>query len=394
MKSVLIITPRFPIPTHGACEQDRMAGILQFKRLGFEVRVIAKIFDYNDKEVIEKFGKENNIKIDLVRYKFQDKKSAMYYIKRALNLKYWDSSAYEYFDKEIQDKVMFAIKDNPPNLVWFDYTYLWPLYDVVRDYNIPVITRSINFEPKHFLEEDGKSLINLIKFIPKLITEYISAKKSDILFSITPKEKRLYQKLFKGVDVRNLPLRNLYAKLSDSHQIEDKQQLNAFFMGSTYNVSHNREALELVVKEIAPRAESEMPNKYVFHIFGGKIPEDVAQSAGKNVKIHGFVNDIDSELEKMDVAVIPSLYGAGMQQKIFEPLCKGIPSIVSDRGIADYPFKNNEHLLTASSVNDFVEGLKRLGSDVPLREKISKNSIKLSKKIFSRDKLDNIIQII
>jgi len=106
------------------------------------------------------------------------------------------------------------------------------------------------------------------------------------------------------------------------------------------------------------------------------------------------VNDIDSELEKMDVAVIPSLYGAGMQQKIFEPLCKGIPSIVSDRGIADYPFKNNEHLLTASSVNDFVEGLKRLGSDVPLREKISKNSIKLSKKIFSRDKLDNIIQII
>ena len=391
MKSVLIITPRFPIPTNGACEQDRLAGIMQFKRLGFNVHVVAKIFDYCDKEIIYKFGKDNNIKIDLVRYKFQDKKSFFYYIKRLLNPKFWDSSAYEYFDKEIQDKVESVVTEKCPDLVWFDYTYLWPLYNIVKKFGIKIITRSINFEPNHFLEEDEKSLINYIKFIPKVLSEYVTAKKSDIIFSITLKEQKLYKKLFKNTNVKNLPLRNLHTKLSDSHCIGDKSKLNAFFMGSTYNVSHNRRALEFVIKEIAPRVESEMPGKYIFHIFGGKIPQDIVQHAGENIKIHGFVDNLDEELDKMDIAVIPSLYGAGMQQKIFEPLCKGIPSIISSRGIADYPFESNVHLLEASSVEDFVSALRQM-IDIELRKRLSQNSIKLSKELFSRDVLDGIIQ--
>jgi len=391
MKSILIITPGFPIPTAGACEQDRLAGILQCKRLGFNVQVIAKVFDYKDKEIIKKFGRENGIKINLVRYKFQDKKSIGYYIKRLLNPKYWDGSAYEYFDEEIQDAVKRAIKENRPDAAWFDYTYLWPLYSIVKKAGIPIITRSINFEPQHFLEEDGNYVINYVKFLPKVFSEYLTAKKSDILFSITPKEQKLYKKLFKKTDARNLPLRNLHSKLSNSRLIKDKPQLNAFFMGSTFNVSHNRRALEFVIKEIAPRAEKEMPGKYVFYIFGGKIPEELSKLAGDNVKIAGFVDDLDRALEDMDVAVIPSLYGAGMQQKIFEPLCKGIPSVVSKRGIADYPFKHGEHLLAAESADDFIGGLREL-LDVSLRKRLSENSIKLSKKLFSREIMDKTVK--
>ncbi|MEK7125713.1 MAG: hypothetical protein AAB880_02235 [Patescibacteria group bacterium] len=51
-KKILIISPKFPIPTTGACEQERLAGFLQLQRLGFEVRVVAKVFNWQDKEAI------------------------------------------------------------------------------------------------------------------------------------------------------------------------------------------------------------------------------------------------------------------------------------------------------------------------------------------------------
>jgi len=39
---------------------------------------------------------------------------------------------------------------------------LWPLYKIVKNSHTPIITRSINFEPLHFLEEDGYSFLNIL----------------------------------------------------------------------------------------------------------------------------------------------------------------------------------------------------------------------------------------
>ena len=65
-KKILIITPKFPLPTTGACEQERLAGFLQLQRLGYDVMIIAKVFDWQDKEAIYQWSQEHGIKVDLM----------------------------------------------------------------------------------------------------------------------------------------------------------------------------------------------------------------------------------------------------------------------------------------------------------------------------------------
>lgn len=377
-KRVLIVTPRFPFFEKGACEQDRVAGIKMFLEKDFEVVVICKALE-NEMPLAAKFEKSLGIKIIPITYKFSKS------IKRFFNPLYWDGAAFEYFDREIQKNVKQELEEFKPNFVYFDYTFLWPLYNLVRNRKIPIITRSINFEPLHFLEEDGYSIKSLLMFPLKLLSEIISLHRSDIFFSISPKEQIIYKWL--GKKVINLPLRSLLKFLDWEYTLaEDESTLNVFFAGSTYNVKHNKKALKLILKKIAPKAERICPGRFIFHIIGNKFPGSFKKYLEcRNIKYHGFVpkEELDNFFKNMDIALIPSLAGAGMQQKVFEPLARGIPTITSKRGLAGYQFKDGEHVLLAKN-NDYLSELVKM-QDSALRNNLSKKSKEFSKKIFSKE---------
>ena len=393
MKKILIITPRFPLPAAGACEQDRFEGIKQLKKLGFSVRVIAKVFDFQNKAAIFDFACESDIQINLLEYEAKKKrgfaKNFLFYFRKIINPFYWDGAAYEYSHKNTKKFTEKITDEWQPDIVWFDYTYLWPLYGIFQKRKISVITRSINFEPIHFLQEDGYTILNLIKFLPKLMSEIITIRKSNAIFSITPKEEKIYKKL-SAKNIANLPLRGLPRILKQKRDINGKGTLNVFFAGSTYSVFHNRKVLEFILKKIAPAMEKKLPGKFIFHILGRKFPPELTEYLNERVVYHNFVEDLDRFLEEMDVALVPSFLGAGMQQKIFEPLCRGIPTITSERGLADYPFKDNEHLLFARNLDNFVARLANM-RDLNLRKKLSENSLNFCRKLFSQEVLDAII---
>jgi len=384
VKKILVITPRFPLPDAGACEKDRLEGIKQLKRLGFDVVVLAKVFDFQSKEEIEKFSRDFKIPVKLLPY------GNAPIFKRFLNPLYWDGAAYEYSTPETKKALVEIIDEFRPDLAWADYTYLWPLYNILKKRRIPIITRSINFEPSHFLQEEGYWPSNLIKSLAKFAGEILVILKSDFLFAITPKEEKTYIKLG-AKNIAVLPLRGLPDCLeSGRRDVGNKKPLNIFFAGSTYSVSHNKKALELVLKKIAPLAEQKSPGGFIFHITGRKFPADFKSFLSDLVIYHGTVNNWPAFLEDMDIAIVPSLFGAGMQQKIFEPLCRGIPVVASKRGLAGYSFKGQEHLLLAETPEDFADRLLKLEND-GLRQKLSENAYALASRIFSHEALDQII---
>ena len=365
-----------------------MAGFLQLQRLGFEVRIIAKYFDWQDTEAILSWGSGHNIKIDLIKY--GQLRSIAQKLSKLFNPMNWDGAAFEYKMPDTQRVVREVMQEFQPDAAWFDYTYLWPLYHLFQKRNIPIITRSINFEPIHFLQEDGMSIVNLLKFVPKFITELKMIQNSDYIFAITPKEEQLYRK-FGAKSISTLALRSLPHLLRQAREIRETDVLRLFFMGASYSVHHNCKAAELVIKHIAPELEYRAPGKFFIHILGKKLPPDLSALCRGNVKKEGFVDDLNAFLRnKVDIAVIPSLMGAGMQQKIFEPLLCGIPSVVSERGIVGYPYKNGKHALFANTSDEFVEQILKL-RDINLRRSLSKNALQLSNQIFSREKFDQII---
>jgi len=70
MKRILIVTPKFPYPPYGACEQDRAAGIELFLKNGWEVRVITKIYGEEYKKEIADVSQRLDIKIVPIVYKY------------------------------------------------------------------------------------------------------------------------------------------------------------------------------------------------------------------------------------------------------------------------------------------------------------------------------------
>ncbi len=393
-KKILMIMPALPFPHRGAEQLDRAYGIKQLIRLGHDVRVIAKLNEWQTPEFVKEIEKKLGIKIIGVPYKYSNKKlspkeKVQKFFAKFKNPLYLDGAAFEYSEQVIQKAVEYEIINWKPDIAWFEYTYLWPLYHIPKKYGVRIITRSINFEPSHFIEEDGKSPINLLKYIPKYIGEMITLRSSDVILSITPKEEKKYKELG-AKKVINLPLRAL--PMHVDYQVENRnvQLIKVFFMGSTYTVAHNKEALRTVIAEIAPMIFKTHPKDFKFYILGNKFPPKFNHYVKNNVEYAGFQEDLDVFLKDMDVALIPSLFGAGMQQKIFESLTRGFPTITSQRGIGDYPFFDKQNILFAKNVTEFCDALISL-KDFALRKTLSISAKNTSKSLFSSEKLDEVV---
>lgn len=390
-----MVMPSMPFPESGAEQMDRADGIRQLVRLGFDVFILAKVTQNFNEDIVRANLDSIGVSFDTVPYKFVNSLSFSGRIRRfyrkLLDPVFFDGAAQEYDDNPLKDKLKKILLEWKPNLVWFEYTYLWPLYSIVKEHGVPIVTRSANFEPTHFLDEDGRGIINYLKYFAKLFSEKRMLKNSDAVFSITPQEESIYRSMGHK-NVHNLPLRSLHHYISKDIgiQFSNKEKLNVFFMGSTYNVSHNREALKFILFSIVPRINTSYPNKFDFFIFGKKIPPDLANSCVGNVKYMGYVDNLTEELSKMDIACIPSLFGSGMQQKIFEPLTLGIPTLTSPRGIAQYPYIDKESVLLASSEQVFVDKFGLL-LDESIRSQISERARQVSIGLFESNVIDAIV---
>jgi glycosyltransferase involved in cell wall biosynthesis len=368
-----------------------MEGVLQLKRLGFGVQLIGKIFDFNTTETARQFSERHGIPVYPVPYRYRERRGFVsrmkHFFVRLFHPLYWDGSVYEYADPKLIALMEKILKEWRPQIVWFDYTFMLPLYPLARKYGAKIVTHSLIYDPKNVLEEDGRTMINRLRSWFKVRTDRKCIAESDYLFAIAPDEQKMYQRLgAQKIDL--LPLRSLYPLLGKNSTIRDRTPLKAFFLGSSYNIKHNVGAAAFLINEVIPEAQAAYPGVFEFYITGGKLPQDL-QAACTKLGIHyvGFVNDLESFLADMDIAVIPSLFGTGMQQKIFEPLTRGFPTITSVRGLGEYPFEPGKQMLAADSAEEFVAALG-VFRDVGERTRISRSAVEKSTSLFSRDMAD------
>ncbi|MES9950273.1 MAG: glycosyltransferase family 4 protein [Candidatus Thiodiazotropha sp.] len=75
---------------------------------------------------------------------------------------------------------------------------------------------------------------------------------------------------------------------------------------------------------------------YTFHAIGEFINDDYRRDIEElirikglqeNIVLHGFVSDVYTKLSKLDIFVLPSLYGEGLPMVILEAMANGIPVV-------------------------------------------------------------------
>ncbi len=356
---ILVLTPWVPYPVTGACQQDRFTGLRHMRDMGFDLRVIGRIHGWQDRAETERVFSRERIPLTLVPHLSRPLPVLLKLLPKVIaSPSLLDGAALEYADPAYQKVVLQAVEEFQPDAVWMEYTSHWPVLRLLKGRGIPLLMKSSLIEPLQSIDDNGRTLLSYLKAIPKFGGEYAAARESDVLLALTPEEEAWYRKAGARKTVL-LPLRGL-AECFERRRHAEKPVTDVVYLSSNYNMGHNREAAEFLLKKVIPAVRAAAPGRFRFHLTGKKFPDSLRGFLANDVIATGFVPDLGAFLRTMDVAVCPWVSGHGMQQKVFEPLCRSIP-LVTNR-LAGYAFEDRKEYYRAETAEQYVAALLELAS--------------------------------
>ena len=311
-------------------------------------------------------------------------KMSLEYIKSLF--KYLDTSFALFSDSVLRESIAKIVNDFNISLIWSDTQF----YDSLIPLNTQSLTRSVNFEPLHVLREDP-SLLRFLRAAGKIWSERKICKERQVV-AISPRDASLYDRLTE-YKIPYLPLRQLSFLLEQSEMWDKTSEIMDkpffYFAGSTFDVKHNRDNLFFLLHKVAPLLQDLNPEIQLL-IFGHRFPKDL--KLPRNVRYMHFRDDFYKIMNSACGSIVPNQGGAGMQSKIFEPLCIGIPLIANSKALAGYPFDADTHFWKGDSASDILESINKIlnkNDQVKLKVEAAKS---LARSLFSIDKTQSKIK--
>ena len=238
------------------------------------------------------------------------------------------------------------------------------------------VFRSVSFEPIYVLKAVDNIVVALVHSLLKILSIHneLSAK---IILSISPRDAKYYRIISskkKKNKILVLPLRQFYLHKKIRKLISIKSTLEIGFLGSTYNVLHNRKSFEFILSNISSEFLSK--NNVNLNVYGRKIPK--SNKKFRNIKIHNWIANIEEIYKTNHCFLVPYFLGSGMQSKVFEPLLAGKLLICDPRVLSGYSFKPYEHFIPAQSPDDFLNAILWIKSNVLKANQIGRAAAKES----------------
>ena len=148
------------------------------------------------------------------------------------------------------------------------------------------------------------------------------------------------------------------------------------FVGN-FDHEPNVSAAIFLRQEVAPLLpESIAPIKIV-----GNNPPRIVRSMDKfgkdatKVKVIGHVPETFPVLNSSMVSLAPVPYGAGMNGKIGEALCAGLPVVTNSLGAAGMSLTHEENCIVANTPEEFVNAIRLLHENEALWEKLQRQGL-------------------
>ena len=107
--------------------------------------------------------------------------------------------------------------------------------------------------------------------------------------------------------------------------------------------------------------------------------------------VTGWVPSTSPFLNAARVSVAPILYGAGMNGKIGEAMCAGLPVVTTSLGALGMDLQHEKNCLIADAPEAFARAILRLHSDEELWHRLSKNGLEHVEKLYAENGLEAII---
>jgi glycosyltransferase involved in cell wall biosynthesis len=132
----------------------------------------------------------------------------------------------------------------------------------------------------------------------------------------------------------------------------------------------NRSMVRYLVTEIMPRIWRMRPSTHLYIV--GKDPSKDVKELNKNplITVTGTVDDIRPFLWRATVAVVPLVYGAGIQNKILEAMATGTPVVATSKAVSALDVQVGEEIIVGDSSDEFSKAVLRLLDSQSLQQNI------------------------
>jgi glycosyltransferase involved in cell wall biosynthesis len=125
-----------------------------------------------------------------------------------------------------------------------------------------------------------------------------------------------------------------------------------------------------LVNEVMPIVWANRPDVQVLIV--GKDPPASVRSLAQNpaVTVTGTVDDIRPYLQKASVAVVPLLYGAGVQNKVLEAMACGIPVVATSQAVQSLGAVVDRDILLGDSPEELARQILGLVKDPDSQKRV------------------------
>lgn len=125
----------------------------------------------------------------------------------------------------------------------------------------------------------------------------------------------------------------------------------------------NVSMVKFLSAEIMPRVWANKPEVRLVIVGKDPTPEVRALGADPRITVTGTVDDIRPYLWRATLAVVPLVYGAGIQNKILEAMACGTPVVTTSKTLSSLGVTPGKELVVADGANEFALAILNLLDD-------------------------------
>ena len=140
------------------------------------------------------------------------------------------------------------------------------------------------------------------------------------------------------------------------------------FQGSLH-YGPNIDAVDWLIDDVAPYLWEYLPGAQI-RLVGTTTPRVETRHRPPAVVVAGRVPDMEPELARADIAVVPLRIGSGTRVKILESFAHRIPVVSTTIGADGLDVEDGVHLLLADRPEEFARACRRLIEDQALARRL------------------------
>jgi len=199
--------------------------------------------------------------------------------------------------------------------------------------------------------------------------EQQSAQQFDLVSLVSPTDRDYLQRQLPGDGILTVYPNGV--DVDEFRRVEARPEPAVVFVGNM-RTAQNQDACDYFIEDVLPLLREEVPD-FRFRIIGAS-PDSVA-ARYRTIDGVNFVGRVDSIAEAVQgvcAGVCPMRVGAGLQNKVLEYMAMGLPAVVSPMGIEGIDAVPGQQVLVSSDAAEMAADILRLCRDDELRERIGR----------------------